>query len=99
MQPQLQTNSTLLTDDERNSVWYINLDDNEMSWVGSLTNLGALVGALSAGFFMDKFGRRFILMTMSLPYLLAWLQIAAAINPGIIELHWFTWASSKNKIF
>ncbi len=51
-----------------------------MSWVGSLTNLGALIGALCAGFLMDKFGRRFILMAMALPYLLAWLLIAAAVD-------------------
>lgn len=84
VQPQLQQNSTEIFDE--NSVWiaYISLDDNQMSWVGSLPNLGALVGALIGGLLMDKFGRRCILMSISVPYLVAWLLIAAAANPGYL---------------
>lgn len=83
VQPQLQRNSTEINDDN-NTIWiaHIYLDDNQMSWVGSLPNLGALFGALSGGILMDKFGRRLILMIISVPYLVAWLLIAAAVNPG-----------------
>lgn len=84
VQPQLQQNSTEIFNETSSSDWiaHIILDDNQMSWVGSLPNLGALFGALGAGFLMDKFGRRFVLMTMSLPYLVACLLLAAAANPG-----------------
>jgi MFS family permease len=83
VQPQLQQNSTEIID-ENSYYWiaHIYLDDNQMSWVGSLPNLGALVGALSGGFFMDKFGRRLILMIISVPYLVAWILLATAANPG-----------------
>lgn len=60
----------------------VTLDDNQMSWVGSLSNLGALFGALTGGILMDRFGRRSILMAMSLPYFIAWMLIAFAVNPG-----------------
>ncbi|EFX73487.1 hypothetical protein DAPPUDRAFT_325263 [Daphnia pulex] len=85
-QPQLQQNSTEIFNETSSSDWiaHIILDDNQMSWVGSLPNLGALFGALGAGFLMDKFGRRFVLMTMSLPYLVACLLLAAAANPGML---------------
>ncbi|XP_046640468.1 facilitated trehalose transporter Tret1-like isoform X2 [Daphnia pulicaria] len=86
VQPQLQQNSTEIFNETSSSDWiaHIILDDNQMSWVGSLPNLGALFGALGAGFLMDKFGRRFVLMTMSLPYLFACLLLAAAANPGML---------------
>jgi MFS family permease len=58
----------------------MHLDDDQMSWVGSLLNIGALLGALSGGFLMDKFGRRFILMTMSSPYIIGWLTISLAVD-------------------
>lgn len=62
-----------------------------MSWVSSLINLGALFGALSGGFLMDNFGRKFILTVTSIPYLLAWILIAAAVNPSktFTNLHHF----------
>ena len=58
------------------------LDDDQMSWVGSLLNIGALFGALSGGLLMDRFGRRFVLMTMTSPYIIGWLMITLAIDPS-----------------
>lgn len=83
VQPQLQLNATIHNVSE--SIWNIYVDDNQMSWVGSLTNLGALCGALSGGLLMDTFGRKMTLLVLAAPYLLAWLLIAAAINPGSIR--------------
>lgn len=64
------------------SVWYIKLDDTEMSIVGSLINLGALLGALTGGFLMDTFGRKTVLIFLSLPFVLGWLLIAVAVHPS-----------------
>lgn len=85
MESQLQQNSSLniiAGDEYNNSIWYVKLNDAEMSWVGSLVNVGALVGSLSGGLLMDYFGRRNTLMAISAPlYLIGWLLIALAINP------------------
>lgn len=48
--------------------------------------LGALVGSLGGGFLMDRFGRKITLMAISVPYLLAWLLIATAVNPGNLTM-------------
>lgn len=81
VQPQLQQNSTLNQVTNDNSTWYIYLDDDQMSWVGSLINIGALIGAFAGGFLMDRFGRSFTLMLMSIPFLIGWLLIALAVDP------------------
>lgn len=81
VQPQLQQNSTLNLITDVNSTWYIEMDDDQFSWVGSLINIGASIGALCSGFLIDRFGRSRTLMAMSVPYLIGWLLIALAVNP------------------
>jgi len=84
VESQLQQNSSLniIGDEYNSSIWYVKLNDAQMSWVGSLVNVGALFGSLSGGFLMDYFGRRITLMSISAPlFLIGWLLIAFAINP------------------
>ena len=81
VQPQLQQNSTLNWVTNRNSAWYIYMNDDQISWVGSLINIGASIGAICGGFLMDRFGRVFTLMAISVPYLVGWLLIAFAVDP------------------
>ncbi|XP_046650497.1 facilitated trehalose transporter Tret1-like isoform X1 [Daphnia pulicaria] len=81
VQPQLQQNSTLNTVVDQNSTWYIDLDDDQMSWVGSLINIGASVGAICGGYLMDRFGRVFVLMAVSIPFFTGWLFIVLAVDP------------------
>ncbi len=85
VQPQLQhvPNATVpphVTDP--NSVWYMYLDNNQMALVGSFVNLGALIGALMGGLLMDRFGRKLVLVAMSLPFVLGWLLIVLAVDPS-----------------
>ena len=83
VQPQLQhitIGGIYANDTQLANIWYIRLDDDQMSWVGSLLNIGALLGALSGGFLMDKFGRRFVLMMMTSPYIIGWLMISLAVD-------------------
>ena len=80
VQPQLQRNAT--ADDDTKSIWYLRLDDDSMSWVASLINLGALIAALWAGYLVDQFGRRTVLMMTILPSIIGWLLISTALNSG-----------------
>ena len=57
------------------------MNDDQISWVGSLINIGASIGAICGGFLMDRFGRVFTLMAISVPYLVGWLLIAFAVDP------------------
>ena len=78
VQPQLERNVT--TAENTKSVWYLRLDEDEMSWVASLINIGALIAAIAAGFVIDQFGRRAVLMMAILPSIIGWLLIATALN-------------------
>ncbi|XP_026277966.1 facilitated trehalose transporter Tret1-2 homolog [Frankliniella occidentalis] len=57
----------------------MDLSYNEESWVASLALLGALVGAVPAGCLTDRLGRKRFLLTLSLPFLLGWGLIVAAL--------------------
>ncbi|XP_069693151.1 facilitated trehalose transporter Tret1-like [Periplaneta americana] len=52
------------------------ITDEEGSWIGSLLNLGAFVGALPAGLVADRIGRRTTLCVLALPLVTSWLLIA-----------------------
>lgn len=57
-----------------------------MSLVGSFVNLGALLGALTGGFLMDRFGRKMVLIVVSLPSVIGWLLIVLAVDPSKYSL-------------
>ena len=82
-QRQLQFNSTL----SEENIWHFSLDDHQMSWVGSLVNLGALCGALMAGYLMNWIGRKGVLMVTTLPASLGWIIITLAMNPSKIQIY------------
>jgi MFS family permease len=50
----------------------------EESWISSLAPLGALVGALPAGYAANLIGRKRLLLLLTLPYLLGWFLIIVA---------------------
>ncbi|XP_054258655.1 facilitated trehalose transporter Tret1-like [Macrosteles quadrilineatus] len=50
----------------------------EGSWVGSLLPVGALLGALPAGYFSNRFGRKLTCASLSLPFVASWLLITYA---------------------
>jgi len=78
VQPQLQRNATI--NDDVTSIWYLQLSEQQMSWAGSLINIGALFGAICGGFLMDKFGRRATIMAVTAPYVIGWIFIIFATN-------------------
>lgn len=92
VQPQLKTNWTAETTDPQSgaiignsahddeNVWLLRLDEDQMSWVGSLINVGAMIGCLCGGILMDRFGRKIILVAVFLFYTAGWLFIALAVD-------------------
>nr|CAD7460397.1 unnamed protein product [Timema tahoe] len=57
-----------------NSVPYITSEEG--SWIGSLLNLGAFIGAIPAGILADHIGRRTTLCGLAVPFFVSWLMIA-----------------------
>ncbi|XP_046748573.1 facilitated trehalose transporter Tret1-like [Diprion similis] len=56
----------------------LTLADDDKSWVGSLLPLGALVGAIPAGWIADKVGRKNAILTIGVPYVICWFIIGFA---------------------
>ena len=61
------------------------ITDEEGSWVGSLFNLGAFLGALPAGLVIDRLGRKVTLCALSLPLIGSWLLLA--FSGSVCELY------------
>lgn len=101
VQPQLQ--SVLESYQKNNSYWYISLDDDQMSWVGSLLNIGAIFGAITGGFLMDTLGCRFILVAISVPFITGWLMISLSVKSSqlapTLDSDWIANRSTKTNLF
>jgi SP family facilitated glucose transporter-like MFS transporter 8 len=52
----------------------------EGSWIGSLSPLGSLIGAIPAGYLANLLGRRLLILIMAAPMFLGWLMIVLANN-------------------
>ena len=52
----------------------------EGSWIGSLSPLGSLVGAIPAGYLANLLGRRFLMLIMAVPMFVGWVMIIFAHN-------------------
>lgn len=59
----------------------LTITSQEASWLASLSLLGALFGAMFSGVAM-KFGRRNVLLAVSLPFCASWLLTSFAFNVG-----------------
>lgn len=54
------------------------VNDEQNSWVGSVSTLGALVGGLLVGTYMDLIGRKLALMATTVPFIVGWVIIAGS---------------------
>jgi len=54
------------------------LTTTEESWISSLAPLGALVGAVPAGYVANLIGRKRLMLLLTIPYLLGWFLIIVA---------------------
>lgn len=58
----------------------IKITTEEKTWVGGLMPLAALVGGVAGGPLIECLGRRFTIMATALPFFIAWMLIANAVN-------------------
>ena len=62
----------------------IPISDTEASWVGSLMPLAALVGGLTGGTALDKFGRKMTILSTSVPFIAAGLMVTFSSSVYVI---------------
>jgi len=53
---------------------------DEGSWIGGLSPLGSLVGAIPAGYLANLLGRRLLMLIMAAPMFVGWAMIVFAQN-------------------
>lgn len=58
----------------------IHIDKETSSWVASWTPIGAIIGALPAGIFADLIGRKYTLITFTVPWIGTWILLMFAQN-------------------
>lgn len=63
-----------------NTTETFHVTDSQGAAVGGMIAIGALISAIPAGFLADRFGRKKIIFTLSLMFLLNWLLIIFAQN-------------------
>ncbi|KAG5866747.1 Facilitated trehalose transporter Tret1, partial [Gonioctena quinquepunctata] len=56
------------------------ITDNQAAWIGSLINVGAMVGPLPFGFISEQFGRKIGLLCIAIPHFIAYISMAFAKN-------------------
>jgi MFS family permease len=49
---------------------------DEDSWIGSLINIGAMIGPFPYGFIGEKYGRKIGLLAISIPHIISYLTLA-----------------------
>lgn len=69
-----------------------------MSWVGSLINVGAVIGCLFGGALMDRSGRKMTLVLVFLLFTAGWLFIMLAVDPSMKPRIQIVTISSKYRL-
>ncbi|XP_053674258.1 facilitated trehalose transporter Tret1-like [Anopheles nili] len=57
---------------------------DEGSWIVSLLSIGSLFGPIICGLFVDRYGRRLVLLFSAVPLIAGWLMIAFAQSIGMM---------------
>ena len=72
--------------------------EDEASWIGSLAPLGALAGAIPAGYLANAIGRRRLLLLLTVPMLLGWVIIIIAQDSVRMSFPSSLWRYVKVKV-
>uniref|UniRef100_A0A182QHE6 Facilitated trehalose transporter Tret1 n=1 Tax=Anopheles farauti TaxID=69004 RepID=A0A182QHE6_9DIPT len=62
----------------------IPITPDEGSWIVSLLSIGSLFGPIICGLFVDRYGRRPVLLLSAIPLMAGWLCIAFAESVGVL---------------
>ncbi|CAM1307207.1 SLC2A8 (predicted) [Pycnogonum litorale] len=62
----------------------VHITRNEADWVGSLSNIGALIAGPTAGYLIEKIGRKSTLFYVNIPFIVGYLLIAYAKDLGML---------------
>ncbi|CAH1404637.1 unnamed protein product [Nezara viridula] len=60
------------------------LTAEEASWVGSILAMGAFLGSIPAGSMVDFFGRKWVIMSISVPIMISWILVYCATTVNMI---------------
>ncbi|XP_075238185.1 facilitated trehalose transporter Tret1-like [Lycorma delicatula] len=63
---------------------FIKIDEDQASWIASLSSVTTPVGCIFSGYLMDAIGRRRTLIITQLPMIMGWLLIASATQVEMI---------------
>ncbi|XP_063834591.1 facilitated trehalose transporter Tret1-2 homolog [Ostrinia nubilalis] len=72
---------------------------DQTAWIGSLLTVGAIFGPFVGGFAAAKIGRKWGLLSSSIPLFVGWILIAAATNVGLIYAGRIFWGLAVGMIF
>lgn len=73
--------------------------DDEISWIGSLLNVGAAIGPFIGGFAGSSIGRKWGLMSSAIPLIVGWVLIAFASSVGMIYAGRIFWGLAVGMLF
>lgn len=59
---------------------YFPIISGEMSWIASIITLGCAISCLPIGYFMKKFGRKWTMMSLVIPFTIGWCLVIWAQN-------------------
>uniref|UniRef100_A0A1B6DH14 Major facilitator superfamily (MFS) profile domain-containing protein n=2 Tax=Clastoptera arizonana TaxID=38151 RepID=A0A1B6DH14_9HEMI len=63
---------------------FIKIDQDQASWIASLSSIGTPVGCIISGYLLDVIGRKKTIITTLIPMILGWYLISAATNVEMI---------------
>lgn len=59
---------------------YFDVSESQMDWLASVITLGCAVSCLPIGFLMKKFGRKWTMISLVVPFMVGWALVTWAIN-------------------
>lgn len=59
---------------------YFPISEDEMSWIASIITLGCAISCLPIGMLMKKFGRKWTMLSLVVPFMVGWILVIWAQN-------------------
>lgn len=72
---------------------------DEIAWIGSLLNIGAIFGPFLGGFAASKIGRKWGLMSSIVPLLVGWIMAAVATSVPVLYAARIAWGVAVGMLF